>query len=54
MQAAESLDRELGEKALETKLAEAGIGADADRGRKALERIKARRAAAAPSETGSA
>ncbi len=52
MQAAESLDRELGEKALETKLAEAGIGADADRGRKALERIKARRAATAPSETG--
>ena len=54
MQAAESLDRELGEKALETKLAEAGIGADADRGRKALERIKARRAGAASSETGSA
>ena len=50
MQAAESLDRELGEKALETKLAEAGIGANADRGRKALERIKARRA----SETGAA
>lgn len=50
MQAAESLDRELGEKALETKLAEAGIGANADRGRKALERIKTRRA----SETGAA
>lgn len=54
MQAAEVLDQEMGEKALETKLAQAGIGGDADRGRKALERIKARRAAAAPSETGSA
>lgn len=51
MQAAEVLDKELGDKALETKLAQAGIGGDADRGRKALERIKARRAAA-PSETG--
>ena len=54
MQAAEVLDQEMGDKALETKLAQAGIGGDADRGRKALERIKARRAAAASSETGSA
>lgn len=50
MHAAETLDKELGYRALETKLAEAGIGADSDRGRKALERIKARRAAAASSE----
>ena len=54
MQAAESLDKELGEKALEAKLAEAGIGANADRGRKALERIKARRAAAEVPEPGTA
>ena len=54
MQAAESLDKELGEMALETKLAEAGIGVNADRGRKALERIKARRAAANPAEAGAA
>ena len=47
MQAAEALDKELGHKALETKLAEAGIGNDGDRGRTALERIKAKRAAAA-------
>lgn len=47
MQAAEALDKELGHKALEAKLAEAGIGNDGDRGRKALERIKAKRAAAA-------
>ena len=52
MQAAEVLDRELGAKALETKLAEAGIGSDGDRGRKALERIKARRAASVPEEPG--
>lgn len=47
MQAAEALDKELGHKALEAKLAAAGIGNDGDRTRKALERIKARQAAAA-------
>lgn len=44
MQAADQLDRELGEKALATKLAEAGIGQDADRQRKVMERIRARQA----------
>jgi len=44
MQAADQLDRELGEKALATKLAEAGIGQDADRKRKVMERIRARQA----------
>lgn len=45
MQASEQLDRELGDKALATKLAEAGIGQDADRQRKVMERIRARQAA---------
>ncbi len=44
MQAADQLDRELGERALATKLAEAGIGQDADRQRKVMERIRARQA----------
>lgn len=49
MQAAEQLDHELGEKALATKLAAAGIGQDADRQRKVMERIRARQAK--PTET---
>jgi len=44
LQASEQLDRELGDKALATKLAEAGIGQDADRQRKVMERIRARQA----------
>lgn len=44
MQATEQLDRELGEKALAMKLAAAGIGQDADRQRKVMERIRARQA----------
>ncbi len=44
MHATEQLDRELGEKALATKLAAAGIGQDADRQRKVMERIRARQA----------
>ena len=44
MQAVDQLDRELGEKTLATKLAEAGIGQDADRQRKVMERIRARQA----------
>jgi phage shock protein A len=57
MAAAEALDKELGLKALETKLAEAGIGTDGERQRRAMERIRARRAASAgdagaTSETG--
>jgi phage shock protein A len=43
--AAETLDRELGSRALETKLAEAGIGEDIVRKEKVLARIRARRAA---------
>lgn len=42
MQAAEALDKELGHKALEAKLTAAGIGEDADRTRKIMERIRAR------------
>lgn len=49
MQAAEQLDHELGEKALAAKLAAAGIGQDADRQRKVMERIRARQAK--PTET---
>lgn len=44
MTAAEALDKEFGHGALERKLAEAGIGEDADRQRKVMERIRARRA----------
>ncbi len=44
MNAAEALDKEIGIKALETKLAEAGIGANSDRKRRAMERIRARQA----------
>ncbi len=43
MTAAESLDKELGTRALENKLAEAGIGEDSQRKNKVMERIKARR-----------
>lgn len=45
LQAVDQLDRELGDKALATKLAEAGIGQDADRQRKVMERIRARQSA---------
>lgn len=47
MQAAEQLDKEFGHKALDAKLAAAGIGDDGDRARKAMERIRARQAQAA-------
>ncbi|MDR2164426.1 MAG: PspA/IM30 family protein [Zoogloeaceae bacterium] len=43
MTAAEALDRELGTKALEAKLAEAGIGENVHRKEKVMERIRARR-----------
>lgn len=42
MVAAEQLDREIGSKALEAKLAAAGIGADADRKTQIMARIRAR------------
>lgn len=42
MMAAEQLDNETGAKALENKLAAAGIGENADRARKVMERIRAR------------
>lgn len=44
MAASEELDKEFGHAALERKLAEAGIGDDADRKRKVMERIRARQA----------
>jgi phage shock protein A len=47
MTAAETLDREIGSRALEAKLAEAGIGENSRRKEKAMERIHARREAAA-------
>lgn len=50
MVAAEQLDNETGAKALENKLAAAGIGENADRTRKVLERIKAKRDAAGTGE----
>lgn len=46
MAAADVLDRELGARALEGKLAQAGIGEDAHRKEKVMERIRARREAA--------
>lgn len=52
MQAAEQLDKELGHKALESKLAAAGIGGDGDRARKAMERIRARQAQTAGEKSG--
>lgn len=52
MQAAEQLDQEIGDKALEGKLAAAGIGGDGDRTRKAMERIRARQAQAAGEKSG--
>ena len=42
MAAAESLDAEFGHAALEKKLAAAGIGDDADRARKVMDRVRAR------------
>lgn len=50
MAAAEELDKELGHKALERKLAEAGIGEDADRKQRVMERIRARQAAGKATE----
>lgn len=44
MQAAEQLDTESGHRALEAKLAAAGIGHEGDRARKAMERIRVRQA----------
>lgn len=44
MAASEQLDKEFGHAALERKLAEAGIGDDSDRKRRAMERIRARQA----------
>lgn len=41
--AAESLDKETGTRALETKLADAGIGGDAERKRQVMARIRARK-----------
>lgn len=46
MSAAEQLDNEIGSKALERKLSDAGIGADADRKAAVMARIRARQAAA--------
>jgi len=43
MAAAESLDKETGTKALEIKLAEAGIGADSGRAQRVMDRLRARR-----------
>jgi phage shock protein A len=51
--AAENLDREFGSRALETRLAEAGIGEDTARKEKILARIRARQAAPAASGAGS-
>jgi phage shock protein A len=45
MSAAETLDKEFGTKALEAKLTEAGIGEDAHRKTRVMERIRARREA---------
>lgn len=50
MTAAEQLDKEFGHRALEHKLKEAGIGEDADRQKRVMERIRARQAAAKASE----
>lgn len=46
MNAAEQLDNEIGSKALERKLSDAGIGADADRKAAVMARIRARQATA--------
>ncbi|MDR1351060.1 MAG: PspA/IM30 family protein [Zoogloeaceae bacterium] len=51
MAAAETLDKEFGIKALEARLTEAGIGEDAHRKAKVLERIRARHDAAAAATT---
>lgn len=45
MTAAEALEKDFGHQALERKLAEAGIGEDADRKKRVMERIRARQAA---------
>jgi phage shock protein A len=50
MVAAEQLDKELGDLALERKLADAGIGPDADRRRLVMARIRARQAGAGSKE----
>lgn len=50
MTAAEQLDNETGSKALENKLAAAGIGENADRQRKVMERIRAKREGAGTGE----
>ena len=51
MTAAQQLEGELGDRALEKKLAAAGIGENADRQRRVMERIRARQAAAGPAAT---
>ena len=50
MTAAEQLDKEFGHRALESKLKDAGIGEDADRQKRVMERIRARQAAGKPAE----
>jgi phage shock protein A len=45
MTAAEQLDKEFGHRALEIKLKDAGIGEDADRQKRVMERLRARQAA---------
>lgn len=50
--AAESLDSELGSKALDAKLSAAGIGEDAARKQRVLDRIKARQQAAGGTDAG--
>jgi hypothetical protein len=50
MMAAEQLDSETGTKALENKLAAAGIGENAERQSRVMERIRARQAAAAAAD----
>lgn len=52
MQAADELDQEFGHKALESKLAAAGIGHDSDRTRQVMARIRARQAQATPEKNG--
>lgn len=49
MSAADQLDREWGDKALEVKLTAAGIGPDADRAKRVMERVRAQ---AAPKHDG--
>ena len=51
--AGENLDRELGSRALETKLAEAGIGENVARKEKVMARVRARRTETVATEAGS-